>query len=125
MQPLEYFYGKNWTPENPNAPYPRIVPGAVGYDQIRDWNWRYSSMRMNNLAYLRVKVLTLGYNLPANISQKLRLQQARIYLSGQDLFTIAKDTWNKSFDPEETWERSDEQTYPFNKVFSVGLDIKF
>ena len=28
---------------------------------------------------------------------------------------------NKSFDPEETWERSDEQTYPFNSVISFGL----
>lgn len=125
MQPLEYFYGKNWTPENPDAPFPRIVPGAVGYDEIRNWNWRYSSMRMNNLAYLRLKVLTLAYNIPQTLVQKARMQNVRVYVSGQDLFTISKDTWNNSFNPEETWERSDEQTYPFSRVISVGLDIKF
>jgi len=125
MQPLEYFYGKSWTPENPDAPFPRIIPGFVGYDDVRNWNWRYSSMRMNNLAYLRVKVLTLGYNLPQSMLRKARLQNVRIYVSGQDLLTFSKGTWKNSFDPEETWERSDEQTYPFNKVISFGLDIKF
>jgi TonB-linked SusC/RagA family outer membrane protein len=125
MQPLEYFYGKNWTPDNPGAKYPRIIPGAVGFDEIRNWNWRYSSMRMNNLAYLKLKVLTLAYNLPQSLIRKTKLQNVRVYVSGQDLVTFAKDTWNGSFDPEETWERSDEQTYPFNSVTSVGLDIKF
>lgn len=125
MQPLEYFYGKNWTPDNPDARYPRIIPGAVGFDGIRDWNWRYSSMRMNNLAYLRLKVLTLAYNLPQTLVHKAKMQNIRVYVTGQDLLTFSKDTWNRSFDPEETWERSDEQTYPFNSVISFGLDIKF
>lgn len=125
MQPLEYFYGKNWTPDNPDARYPRIIPGSVGYDEVQNWNWRYSSMRMNNLAYLKVKLLTLAYNLPKTLVHKAKMQSVRVYVSGQDLFTFSKDMWNNSFNPEETWERSDEQTYPFNSVISFGMDIKF
>lgn len=125
MQPLEYFYGKSWNPENTDAKYPRLIPGAVGYDEVQNWNWRYSSMRMNNLAYLKLKVITLAYNLPSALVQRAKMQNVRIYVSGQDLFTFSKDTWNNSFNPEETWERNDEQTYPFNSVISLGLDIKF
>jgi TonB-linked SusC/RagA family outer membrane protein len=125
MQPLDYFYGKNWSPDNMDARYPRIIPGYVGFDELRSWNWRVSSMRMNNLAYLKVKVLSLAYNLPQSVCSKLKMQSARVYFSGEDLFTFAKDTWNRSFSPEETWERTDEQTYPFSSVFSLGLDIKF
>ncbi|HRP32518.1 MAG TPA: TonB-dependent receptor [Agriterribacter sp.] len=125
MEPLKYFHGKTWTPENPDAKYPRIVPGSVGADEVKYWDWRYSSLRMVNLAYLRFKVLTLAYNLPQSVVQKVKMQNIRVYVSGQDLFTISKDTWNNSFSPEETWERSDEQTYPFNSVLSFGLDIKF
>ncbi len=125
IQPLEYFYGKNWSSTNTDAPYPRIVPGVVGADPVRDWNWRYSSMRMNNLAYLRVKVLTLGYNVPETFVQKIRVKSARVYFSAQDLFTFSRDSWNKSFDPEENWERTDDQTYPFSSVISFGIDLKF
>ncbi|HRP58530.1 MAG TPA: hypothetical protein PLH26_20950, partial [Agriterribacter sp.] len=125
MEPLKYFYGKSWTPDNPDAQYPRIVPGSVGADEIKNWNWRYSSLRMVNLAYLRFKVLTLAYNLPQSVARKVKMQNIRVYASGEDLFTFSKGTWDNSFSPEETWERSDEQTYPFNSVISFGLDIKF
>ena len=125
MQPLEYFYGKNWSVNNPNAKYPRIIPGYVGFDELRTWNWRTSALQMNNLAYLKLKVLTFSYNFPQSLCTKFKLQSARVYLSGEDLLTIAKDTWNHSFSPEETWERTDEQTYPFSSVISLGFDVKF
>lgn len=125
MQPLEYFYGKNWSEDNPDAEYPRIIPGFVGFDELRTWNWRVSSMQMNNLAYLSIKQLSLAYNLPHSYCSSLKAENIRIYLSTQDLYVFAKDTWNRSFSPEEVWERTDEQTYPFSRVISLGLDIKF
>ena len=125
QQPLEYFYGKNWTPNNPDARYPRIIPGSVGSDVLRNWNRRVSSMPMNNLAYLKLKVLTIAYNLPQTLISKFKMQSVRAYASGQDLFTFSKDTWNNSFDPEEVWERTDEKTYPFSSVISFGIDIRF
>lgn len=125
FQPLQYFYGKTWTKERPDAQYPRIIPGGIGYDGLRNWNWASSAMRINNMAYARVKLITLGYNLPSNILKNWKLQQLRVYISGQDLFTYSKGTWGKSFDPEEIWQSSDERTYPFSKVVSVGLNIKF
>jgi TonB-linked SusC/RagA family outer membrane protein len=125
-QPLEYFYGKTWSADRPDAPYPQIIPGNKGADELLNWDWRrVSERRIVNLAYLRAKVLTLAYNLPETSCRKLKMQHVRIYVSGQDLFTFSKGTWGRSFDPEETWERSDEQTYPFTKVISAGLDVKF
>jgi hypothetical protein len=125
FQPLQYFYGKTWTSERPNAQYPRIVPGGIGYDGLRNWDWAPSSMRINNMAYARLKLITIGYSLPATLIKKLKLNQLRIYLSGQDLFTISKGTWGHSFNPEELWQSSDERTYPFSKVISIGANIKF
>ncbi|SHG30502.1 TonB-linked outer membrane protein, SusC/RagA family [Pedobacter caeni] len=125
FQSLEYFYGKSWTPENTAAPYPRLIPGAVGFDNLLSYNWRYSSMRVNNLAYLRFKVITIGYNVPELLCKKLKLKGIRLYASGQDLFTISKGTWNGSFDPEEGYKTNTEQTYPFTRVTSIGLNVKF
>lgn len=125
-QPLEYFYEKNWTKDNSNAKYPRIVPGGVGYDNIRDWNGRISNNRIDNVSYLRLKLITLGYNLPKYLCDKIKTNNIRVYISGKDLLTFSKGTWNNSFDPEE--DRSDWQSevnYPFSKVLSFGIDIKF
>lgn len=124
-QPLDYWYGKSWTPGNPNAKYPRIVPGAVGFDDIAGWDWRTSSMHMLNLAYLKLKALTLAYNLPQNIIKRYKIQNLRIYLSGTDLLTISKGTMGGNFNPEEVWQEFDEQTYPFSSSVSLGLDVKF
>lgn len=120
---LAYYYGKTWSPTNMNAQYPRYVVGAVGYDDIRNYDYQSSSLVMQNAAYLRFKVITLGYNLPTNIARSIKMKSARIYFSGQDLFTISKGTLGGNFDPEDG--NRNEGTYPFNKVYSLGIDVKF
>ncbi|MDP3913596.1 MAG: TonB-dependent receptor [Bacteroidota bacterium] len=126
-QPSAWFYGKTWTPERTNAEFPRIIPGGMGFDALANWNYRYSDRVVDNVAYLRVKVLTLAYNLPQSVCSKLKMQSIRVYASGQDLFTVSKGTWGNSYDPEE--QRSPDvhyyNTYPFSKVISFGTDIKF
>lgn len=121
-QPLEYFYEKNWTPENTGAEYPRIIPGGLGYDNLRDWNWRTSAMRIDKMGYIRLKNITLAYNIPLALTRKIGLQHTRVYVSGKDLYTLCKGSWNNSFDPEEG--RDDEQTYPFSRVISFGIEVK-
>ncbi len=120
---LTYYYGKTWTPNRPDAPFPRYLPGSVGYDGIRGYNYRTSSLTMQNVSYLRFKVITLGYDLPSSAVERLRLKSARVYFSGQDLITFSKGTLGGNFDPEDGFRN--EGTYPFNKVYSVGLDVKF
>ncbi|SDH35681.1 TonB-dependent receptor [Chitinophaga filiformis] len=120
---LEYFYGKTWSPERPDAQYPRYLPGNLGYDDVRNYNYRASALTLQNVAYLRFKVITLGYNIPGSILKKAGIKSARIYFSGQDLFTLSKGTLGGNFDPEDGYRN--EGTYPFNKVYSLGLNVKF
>jgi hypothetical protein len=120
---LAYYSGKTWSTERPDAQYPRYLPGSVGYDDIRNYDYRASSMTMHSVAYLRFKVITLGYNLPAGIISRIKIKSARIFFSGQDLFTISKGTLGGNFDPEDGYRN--EGTYPFNRVYSLGLNVKF
>ncbi|HVV04170.1 MAG TPA: hypothetical protein VHC96_08095, partial [Puia sp.] len=120
---LEYYYGKTWTPDRPNAQYPRYLPGSVGYDGIRGYDYHTSALTMQNVAYLRFKTITLGYNLPNAVARRIRMKAARVYISGQDLFTLSKGTLGGNFDPEDGYRN--EQTYPFSKVYSLGLNVKF
>lgn len=127
FQPLSYYYEKTWTVDRQDAQIPRIIEGSRGWDPIRNWNYRYSDSphRLINTAYMRVKVLTLGYTIPQSICNKLKMQQIRFYASGEDLFTFAKGTWGGSFDPEEGWAETGVNTFPFHKTISFGLDVKF
>lgn len=120
---LSYFNGQTWTPDRPDAEFPRYLPGGVGYDDIRNYDYRASTGTLQNVAYLRFKVITLGYNLPQSLSSALKIKSARIFFSGQDLFTISKGTFGGNFDPEDGFRN--EGTYPFNKVYSLGLSAKF
>jgi len=120
---LQYYYGKTWTPQNPNAQYPRYIAGDLGYDDIRGYDYHTSSLTLENDAYLRFKTITFGYDLPTAFAQRLKMKSARIYFSGSDLFTISKGTLGGNFDPEDGSMSA--STYPFNRVYSLGLDVKF
>ena len=56
-----------------------------------------SSRFISDGSYLRVKAVTLGYNLPKNMAAKLKVDRVRAYLRAQNLFTITK---YKGWDPE-------------------------
>src|SRR5690606_897851 len=80
----------SWTPENPDAVLPIL-------DANDSRSQQPSSYFIENGSYFRLKNLTLGYTFPADLLQKLGLQSARIYVQGQNLFTI---TDYSGIDPE-------------------------
>lgn len=101
-----------WTPENPDARFPR--PHQGGH------NYLYSTHWIQDAAYFRLKNLQLGYTLPQNISSKFKLSNLRFYLSGENLW---EHTSMMMFDPET----NDTATgiYPLNRSFSFGLSLTY
>ena len=95
-------YINRWTPENPNSDIPRINEGSGGY---------YSTYGIEDGSYLRLKTVTLGYNMPKKIANKLYLQNVRIFVSGQNLWTWTKYT---GMDPEVSTR---------NNVLTPGFDF--
>ncbi len=71
--------------------------------------------------YVRLKNVQLGYNIPANLSRKIGMQNVRVYVSGLNLFTISPDY--KDFDPETN--SASGQGYPTQKVVNGGLTFSF
>ncbi len=108
-----------WTPENPNAEYPIIVPEANAGD-----NYLKSDKWVRNGAYLRLKNLVLGYSLPDKIVKRWGLSQFRVYLSGQNVFTISD--FYDGYDPEVSYSGSvGGEFYPVMRTYTVGVDVKF
>lgn len=97
------------------------VPRAVFGDPNK--NARPSNRFVEDGSYLRVKNVTFGYSLPASAASKLALQKARIYFSGQNLFTLTNYSGN---DPELSSPSGiDLSVYPQSRILSVGANLTF
>ena len=109
----------SWTPENTNAEYPVLVPEANSAD-----NFVTSDKWVRNGAYARLKNVVLGYSLPKAWSNKIKFDNARIYVSGQNLYTLSN--FFKGYDPEVNYGGSlGGEFYPIMQTFTFGLDLKF
>lgn len=101
-----------WTPQNPDAMFPRLAP-APGNNVLPADYW------LTNAAFLRVKYIQLGYNFKPELVRKMRISNLRVFVNAQNAITLSK---MKYFDPET---RGSEANYPMMKVFTVGLNVKF
>jgi TonB-linked SusC/RagA family outer membrane protein len=123
-----------WTPENPNAYYPNPYASPVGaINSYINKTQQVSDRYIQSAAYLRLKNLTLSYNLPIRFISKLNLKKVNIFLTGENLLTFTKLA--KMFDPETLSAVSDQNNnlltpsadagkiYPLSKVYSIGLQV--
>ena len=86
------------------------------------------------MAYLRLKSLTFGYTLPAEITQKALIQRARIYFSADNLADLYNGVRKYRMDPEVTRGYSSVtndsyggfgRTVPMMRTYSFGLQVTF
>lgn len=105
-----------WTPDNPNARFPR----PLKYD-LR--NIVFSDRDLQDGSYLRLKNIQLMYEIPTAITQKIGIQKVSVYLATTNLLTFASlNEWN--IDPE-TAPGTRAQVYPQTSVTTFGLNINF
>jgi TonB-linked SusC/RagA family outer membrane protein len=120
-----------WTPQNPDALFPSLKSYRAGdagaWKDLAVPQSRY----IYSAAYIRLKNLSVGYsfNLPA--LHKIGIERLRIYFSGEDLWESTK--LPSGFDPEGLNHVSGSSVgsfgagkiYPFQRGYSVGLNVKF
>ncbi len=121
-----------WTATNTNTSDPRL--GIATNDQgISSNNTPESSRWLENGSYGRIRNLEFGYQLPKNTLKQLGIDQARVFISGQNLLTVTK---YKGLDPDifgnlndgynGTLSRGvDVGNYPPNRIFSIGINCGF
>lgn len=110
-----------WTPDNPTNANPRPNENQ---ESPRD----ASTLSYFDGGFIKLRNVTLGYNFPKTLTDRLGMTNLRLYLSGQNLFFI---TDYETFDPEvseETAEDNDglsSSVVPSNKMFSMGINVTF
>jgi len=99
-----------WTPDNPNALFPRMY-------QTNAYNYQPSDKWAQNGAYIRLKNVQLGYTVPI---KKKFVQAIKVYVSGQDLWESTKVL--SVFDPE-VGNNVSATTYPFYRTVAFGINV--
>ncbi|MDP4292366.1 MAG: SusC/RagA family TonB-linked outer membrane protein, partial [Bacteroidota bacterium] len=118
---LEQFasYADRWSATNQSSSNFR----AGGY-----YGGGYSSRTIEDGSYLRLKTASFGYNFPAKLLQKIKISSLRIYVSGQNLWTL---TNYSGLDPEVSTYNSvltggfDYSAYPRARTIAFGANITF
>jgi TonB-linked SusC/RagA family outer membrane protein len=125
--------GNIWSPENPDAYFPRYR-GYIAQNNsatLRQEQTKY----LQNVAYIRLKNLQLGYNVPQTFIKKADLSNIRIFLSGENLWSysplykITKDLDIENINGSDRvltdGKSGNGNNYPILKSFSVGLSATF
>src|SRR3546814_6358661 len=81
-----------------------------------------SSFFIGDASYLRMKNIEIGYTLPRELLEKMRVNGIRVFVSGQNLLTLTK---LDDFDPERAAGNSNARNAPIYKAITAGLKVSF
>ncbi|NIG56025.1 TonB-dependent receptor [Chitinophaga sp. Cy-1792] len=100
-----------WSLDNRDGLWPRLG-GSGNREETTFW--------LDNMSYLRLKNIQLGYTVPSRIVKLAKINSVRVYGSAENLATWTR---YRGLDPESTADRN--TAYPLIKSYSVGLNVGF
>ncbi len=101
-----------WSWDNRDGLWPRLGGSGNNRNQTSFW--------LDDMSYLRVKNLQLGYTVPAKVLSKLGVTNLRIVGSAENIGTL---TAFRGLDPEK--QGDDNNVYPINKSYSLAINLSF
>ncbi|MCX6219230.1 TonB-dependent receptor [Spirosoma sp.] len=122
---IPLYFRNQFDPANPtqNTDFP-----AAGAGGIHPGN-NLTDRLLFDGSFVRIRNLTFGYSVPTVWLNKIKLQSARIYVTGQNLFTFTSYPW---YNPETNTVPDspvqigvDQGTYPLARTYTIGLNIGF
>jgi len=117
----------SWTETNKNAKYPKLDVNDL-------YSHALSSFYIEDGSYIRLRNLQLGYNVPSSMMRWLNA--TRIYIQGENLFTItdypgldpalpAANVSGPAGDIRDQYRGVDRGSYPSNRVIAIGINTSF
>lgn len=112
--------GNYWTKPGDETKYPRLYPGIAGTNtSLLNSFFNFSSAAMADFMFVRLKNVSLAYQLPSKMMAKAKIERASLYLRGQNLGTWTSKKIYK--DPELFYTRGGQMI----ANVTVGLQVTF
>jgi hypothetical protein len=122
---LKIFYEDRYRPGETGH---HMAYASTGVTGARHWNQSYF---IRDASYMRIRNVTLGYNLPQNLGSKLNINDLRVTLGVQNVFTF---TSYPLYNPQANTRSGnagtaqfgvDNGTYPLARIYTIGLNFNF
>ena len=124
-----------WREDNPDAYYPKpYIHNAGGVGTYQSKQKQTSDRYLQDASYLRLKTITLSYDLPKSLIGRIGLSKAQLYVTGENLLTFTR--LSGIYDPEAIFTYNSYnggnanrgatdagKSYPMNKTISVGVVV--
>lgn len=107
----EHYLQNRWTEATPDARYPRLTTLSNNH------NFQASNLWTERGDYLKLRALELSYQLPARVTEKMRVGDCRLFLKGMNLFSIDRVG---IMDPEQI-----DMEYPSSRSYLIGINVLF
>jgi hypothetical protein len=109
-----------WTGEGTTNEFPRVTTGATS-------NILFSDYFVEDGSFVRLQNAQIGYTFPARVVDQVGIDQLRIYISGNNLFTL---TEYRGYDPSASSGAPigagiDQGFYPVPTTYLLGVNLKF
>ena len=119
---LKLYYEDSWTENNKNAKYANVK------EVSKDWTYWSSDISLFNGSYFKIKQIQLGYTVPKQYTERVFVQNCRVFVSLDDFVTISK---YPGCDPETATTGNQQQmgydagTYPTTRKMVFGVSLTF
>lgn len=121
----KWMFDGRWTPQNPNAPYPRAFTGLSTRNQIP------SDIFLIDGSFIRLKSAEIAYTVPGQVYAKLGISNLSVRLSGFNLFSLdhfkkfGRDVENTSVPGSFGASNNSSYQYPQTRIYQIGLRVDF
>ena len=119
----KYYMEDSWRLSDIHDPNSELIPGKYPMLLIGNSNhsnyWN-SDFWKHNVMYVKLRNLEFGYSVPESVLSKINIKRARVYFSGQNLYTL---TNVQGIDPEIQSDNG--LVYPTTRIYNFGLNLTF
>ncbi|WP_065762457.1 SusC/RagA family TonB-linked outer membrane protein [Runella slithyformis] len=113
-----YYITDTWREDNRDAYFP-----AAHISTSDKKNVQTQSRYLQNAGYIRLKNISLSYDLPTSLLSKVKISRAQFFVTGMNLWEFSKI--RKPLDPESIFSTDGAIEYPMQRVFTLGTNISF
>lgn len=108
--------------------YPRAMEAGTDFAETENYRTVLSTQSIYNASYIRLKNVSLSYQVPNRLTEQIGLNNVRLYASAINLLTWTAWPWydpEVAFDPRDIYNNSTAASYPTERQVNAGIEIRF